>query len=254
MTERPFRTVAIIPARYGSQRLPAKPLADINGKPMVQHVYERAKRALRVDAVLVATDDERIVSAVHAFGGSAIMTPESLQTGTDRIAYVARSIPDADIIVNVQGDEPLIEPAMVDEAVLPFVGNKKLEAGTLVKRIESSAELTNPGIVKVVLDNDGFCLYFSRSVVPFVRDQPESEYLRHHLFFKHIGLYVFRREFLIRFSEMSQTPLERAEKLEQLRILEHGHRIKGTVTTYDSIPVDTADDLDRVRTLVRMSG
>ncbi len=246
------RIVAIIPARYGSQRLEAKPLADIGGKPMIRHVYERTAGARRVNKVLVATDDERIVSAVHEFGGSAVMTPATLQSGTDRIAFVARSIPEAEIIVNVQGDEPMITPGMIDEAILPLVGNKDILVGTLVRRIETESELTNPNIVKVVLDNEGFCLYFSRSVIPFGRDCAPSEWLKHHLYFKHIGIYAFRREFLLRYAEMKPTPLEQSEKLEQLRILEHGYRIKARVTDYDSTPVDTQEDLDKVRELIRM--
>ena len=244
--------VAIIPARYSSQRLQAKPLADIGGKPMIRHVYERTASARRVNKVLVATDDERIVSAVHEFGGAVVMTPATLQSGTDRIAFVARSIPEAEIIINVQGDEPLITPGMIDEAILPLVGNKEILVGTLVRRIETESELTNPNIVKVVLDNDGFCLYFSRSVIPFGRDRAQSEWLKNHLFFKHIGIYVFRRDFLLRFAEMKPTPLEQSEKLEQLRILEHGYRIKARVTDYDSTPVDTQEDLDKVRAMIQM--
>jgi 3-deoxy-manno-octulosonate cytidylyltransferase (CMP-KDO synthetase) len=248
---RSVRVVAIIPARYGSQRLPAKPLADICGKPMVQHVYERAAKATLVSAVLVATDDERIMSAVHGFGGRAVMTPESLQTGTDRIAYVASSRPDANVVVNVQGDEPLIEPAMIDEAVAPLVQDNSILVGTLVRKIESNDELTNPGIVKVVLDNEGNGMYFSRSPVPFGRDFQQTELLKHHTYYKHIGLYVFRREFLGTFTGLIQTPLEKAEKLEQLRILENGYKIRCTVTSFDSVPVDTQEDLDRVRAIVK---
>lgn len=244
------RVVVVIPARYGSQRLPAKPLADICGKPMVQHVYERAARAKLVNAVLVATDDERIMSAVRGFGGRAVMTPESLQTGTDRIAYVARSLPDAEIIVNVQGDEPLVEPAMIDEAVEPLLHDNSVNVGTLVKKIDNNADLSNPGIVKVVLDREGNGIYFSRSPIPFGRDIQQSEWLRHHIYYKHIGLYVFHREFLNRFSEMNQTPLEKTEKLEQLRILENGYKIRCTVTSFDSVPVDTQDDLERVRRIL----
>jgi 3-deoxy-manno-octulosonate cytidylyltransferase (CMP-KDO synthetase) len=221
----PPRVVAIIPARYGSQRLPAKPLADICGKPMVQHVYERSARANLVNAVVVATDDERIMAAVHGFGGRAVMTPASLQTGTDRIAYVARSLPDADIVVNVQGDEPMIEPAMIDQAVEPLIHDHTIEVGTLVRRIDHVADLSNPNLVKVVLDREGNGMYFSRSPIPFGRDMPESVWLNRHHYFKHIGLYVFRREMLVRFSGLSPTPLEQVEKLEQLRILEHGVRI-----------------------------
>ncbi len=244
------RVVAIIPARYGSLRLPAKPLADICGKPMVQHVYERAAKATLINAVLVATDDERIASVVRGFGGHAVMTPESLQTGTDRIAYVARSLADADIVVNVQGDEPLIEPAMIDEAVEPLTMDASINMGTLVRRIEDNAELTNPGIVKVVCDRDGNGLYFSRSPIPFGRDIPQNEWLKNHAYYKHIGLYVFRREFLSKYTEMAQTPLECTEKLEQLRILENGYKIRCAVTSYDSVPVDTAEDLEKVRAIM----
>jgi len=245
------KVVAIIPARYASTRLPAKPLADIAGKPMVQHVYERAARAKLVDEVIIATDDERIVAAVKPYGSRAVMTPVTLQTGSDRIAYVAKTLPDADIIVNVQGDEPLLAPEMVDEAVRPLVENSEIVAGTLVRPVDDAADLTNPGIVKVVLDRAGFALYFSRSPIPFGRDIPPAEWVGKHRYYKHIGLYVFRRAFLLTFAALPQTLLEQAEKLEQLRILEHGYRIKATVTTYDSIPVDTQADLEKVRETLR---
>ena len=242
--------VAIIPARYGSRRLPAKPLVEIAGKPMIQHVYERASLASLVDTVLVATDDERVASAVRTFGGNAVMTPASLQTGTDRTAFVARTIPEADIVVNVQGDEPLIESQMIDEAIQPMLENSEITAGTLVKRIQREEELINPNVVKVVLDTNGYCLYFSRSVIPFGQALRRDDWLTHLTYYKHIGLYVFRREFLIQYAAMNPTPLEQSENLEQLRILEHGFRIKGTVTSYDSSPVDTQEDLNAVRALV----
>ena len=242
-----FRTVAIIPARYGSQRLPAKPLVEIAGKPMIQHVYERAMRAKLVDSVLVATDDERVASAVRTFGGNAVMTPTSLQTGTDRAAFVARTIQEADIVINVQGDEPLIESQMIDEAIQPMLENSQITAATLVRRIEEERELTNPNVVKVILDSSGYCLYFSRSVIPFVQGLQQTSWLKHHQYFKHIGLYVFRREFLLKYAEMRPTPLESSEKLEQLRILENGYKIKGIVTSCNSTPVDTQEDLEIVR-------
>jgi 3-deoxy-manno-octulosonate cytidylyltransferase (CMP-KDO synthetase) len=246
----PVRVIAIIPARYGSQRLPAKPLADICGKPMVQHVYERTAKAKLVNAVFVATDDERIATVVQKFGGQAVLTPASLQTGTDRIAYATRSLPNADIIVNVQGDEPVIEPAMIDEAVAPLIHDSSIQVGTLVRKIESAAELTNPGIVKVVLDRENNGIYFSRSPIPFGRDLEQNDWLKHHTYYKHFGLYVFRSDFLKRFTEMAQTPLEKAEKLEQLRILENGFKIRCTATSFDSITVDTQEDLEKVRTIV----
>lgn len=244
------RVVVIIPARYASQRLPAKPLADIGGKPMIQHVWDRAQRARSVDAVLVATDDDRIAAAVRRFGGTVVMTPATCRSGTDRIACAARDLPDADIIVNVQGDEPLLEPSMIDEAVRPVRERENVEVATLVRRITSAADLTNPGIVKVVLDQAGRCLYFSRAAIPFGRDLPGGEWAKQHAYYKHIGLYVFRKEMLLRYESMTQTPLEIMEKLEQLRILEHGYSILGVVTESDSVPVDTQDDLERVRTLM----
>ena len=248
--------VAIIPARYGSTRLPAKPLLDLAGKPMVQHVYERTKKAKLVEQVIVATDDERVVRAVEAFQGEVVMTPRDVRSGSDRVALVAGDLPSASIIVNVQGDEPLIEPAMIDEAIRPLVDDETILVGTLVKRIDAGIELANPNIVKVVLDTNGFAMYFSRSPIPygstdpkgrepFVRDGKSPE-----AFYKHIGLYVFRRDFLLKFASLSESTLERVEKLEQLRILEHGYRIKATVTKYDSVPVDTLDDAERVAALL----
>ena len=253
-SERPPRVVAVIPARYGSQRLPAKPLADVCGKPMIQHVYERAARAKLVHAVFVATDDERIAAVVRGFGGHAVTTPESLQTGTDRVAHVARSLPDADIVANVQGDEPVIDPAVIDEAVSPLIQDSSILVSTLVKKIESLSELTNPSIVKTVLDRDRNALYFSRTPIPYARDLQDSEWLDHQTYYKHIGLYVFRREFLCTFAQMAQTPLERAEKLEQLRILENGFKIKCTITSFDSVPVDTQEDLEKVRAILSTGG
>lgn len=247
------RVVAIIPARFGSQRLEAKPLADIAGKPMVQHVYERVSQAKLVTSVLVATDDERIASAVRSFGGHAVMTPVNLASGSDRIAYVARSLPEADIVVNVQGDEPLLVPGMIDEAVQILLDDATVNVATLVRSIEHEADLLNPGMVKVVLGKGGDCLYFSRSPIPFGREFETGRWAQQHLYFKHIGIYVFRRGFLMQFSEMLPTPLEMAEKLEQLRILEHGFGIRAAITQHDSIPVDTAEDLERVRAIIMQS-
>lgn len=216
---------------------------------MIQHVYERAAQASLIKRVLVATDDERIAETVHRFGGVALMTPSSLQSGTDRVAFAAHSVTDTDIIVNIQGDEPLMAPAMIDEGVR-LVAEGPSPVGTLVRRIDREDELFNPNVVKAVLGTNGACLYFSRSPIPFGRDLPQREWLRHHTYYKHIGLYVFRRSFLVHFSTMAQTPLERAEKLEQLRILEHGFTIAAAITTYDSFPVDTPEDLQHVRRIL----
>jgi 3-deoxy-manno-octulosonate cytidylyltransferase (CMP-KDO synthetase) len=244
------RTVVIIPARYGSERLPGKPLADIAGTPMIVRVMKQAARATLVHEVVVATDDERIMAAVSAHGGRAVMTPAELRSGSDRIAYAARALDDADIIVNVQGDEPLIPPAMIDQAVLPLVRDPGVDVGTLVRRVRSVEELRNPNLPKVVLGEGGDCLYFSRSPIPFGRDVTDGELITRFPVYRHIGLYVFRRTFLLQFAAMAQSPLEQAEKLEQLRILERGHRIHAEVTEYDSIAVDTQEDLERVRMIV----
>jgi len=244
------RVVAVIPARYGSQRLPGKPLADLCGKPMIRHVYERVSRARCIAQVIVATDDDRIAAVVQEFGGQAVTTPGSLPTGSDRVAYVARTLHDADIVINVQGDEPLIEPVVIDEAVMPLLDGNAAPVSTLIKRITDLHELTNPGIVKVVVDRDMNALYFSRAPIPVSREGDRTEWLGRHAYYKHVGLYAFQREFLARFAGMAQTPLEKAEMLEQLRILEHGYRITCVPTTFESIPVDTAEDLAKVRSLL----
>src|SRR5712692_1177918 len=240
--------VAIIPARYGSTRLPGKPLIDIAGRPMIQHVYERTKKSRLVDRVIVATDDERVVNAVKRFDGESVMTPGHLRSGSDRVAYAAKKLPDATLLVNVQGDEPLIEPGMIDEAVQPLLDDETIDVGTLVRRIDKPDDLANPNIVKVVLDTKGFALYFSRAAIPFTRDGQITEAL-----YKHIGLYVFRRDFLLKFASLPVTTLERMEKLEQLRILEHGYKIKATVTKDDSMPIDTSEDVNLVKGMLERS-
>ena len=250
----PRRTVAVIPARYASQRFPGKPLALIGGKPMIVHVMERAARARLVDGVLVATDDERIAEAVRSHGGEAVMTPADIRSGSDRIALEAREMTGTEIIVNVQGDEPLIPPEMIDEAVRPLLGDPSIEAGTLVRRLRSAADLDNPNIHKVVLDRSGRCLYFSRAAVPYGRGMSREELLASFPVYGHIGLYVFRREFLMEFTSMTQTPLELAEQLEQLRILEHGRTLHAVVTAHESIAVDTPADLERVRAAYAAGG
>lgn len=250
MTQPIHRVVAVIPARYASSRLPGKPLADINGKPMIQHVVERAREARLVDDVIVATDDRRIMDAVGAFGGTAVMTPADCPSGSDRIALVARDLPATEIIVNVQGDEPMIPPAMIDEAVTPLLDAPSLPVGTLVTRLRTTEEYLDPNTVKAVLDRQGRCLYFSRSPIPFGRDLTPAVLLERSPVYRHIGMYVYRRDFLMQYAALGQTPLEMAEKLEQLRILEHGYTIHAAVTDRVSIAVDTAADLDRVRALM----
>jgi 3-deoxy-manno-octulosonate cytidylyltransferase (CMP-KDO synthetase) len=245
-----MKITAIIPARYASSRFEGKAIADIMGKPMVQHVYERASRASLVSEVIVATDDERIAEAVRAFGGRVEMTASTHETGTDRLAEVCRRI-DADIIVNVQGDEPLIEPGMIDEAIRPLAADPSLPMGTLKSRITSLHDFLSPNVVKVVTDKAGFALYFSRSPLPNFRDRwndlkDEAFTSGKLLCYKHVGLYVYRREFLLSFASLQATPLELAEKLEQLRVLENGHRIMVVETEHSSIGVDTPADLEKV--------
>ena len=205
---------------------------------MVEHVYRRAASARGVDAVVVATDDERIASAVKAFGGVARMTSPAHRTGLDRIAEVARDLP-AGIIVNVQGDEPLIEPRMIEEVIDALSSDADTQMSTLRRRIDDAAEYRNPNVVKVVVDAAQRALYFSRAPLPFAREPAAA--------FKHIGLYAYRRDFLLTLTALPQTPLEIAESLEQLRALEHGFRVRAVETIHDSIGVDTPEDLDRVR-------
>ena len=245
-----MKITAIIPARYGSTRFEGKALADILGKPMIQHVYERTVRTPLVSDVVVATDDERIAAAVRSFGGRAEMTSTGHETGTDRLAEVAARL-DADIIVNVQGDEPLIEPAMINEAIEPLVNDPGVTMSTLKSRIKSLHDFLSPNVVKVVTDWEGYALYFSRSPLPNFRDKwndlkDDAFSSGRLLCYKHVGLYVYRREFLLQFAQMSPTYLELAEKLEQLRVLENGYRIKVVETSHDSIGVDTPGDLDAV--------
>jgi 3-deoxy-manno-octulosonate cytidylyltransferase (CMP-KDO synthetase) len=240
-------TVVVVPARYHSTRLPGKALADIAGRPMIEHVYRRAEAATLVDAVLVATDDTRVADAVRRFGGEVRMTRSDHASGTDRIAEVAATL-DCDLVVNLQGDEPLIEPAAIDQAIEPFQDDAALQMTSLFQPFRNPDDALDPNVVKVVVDRQGFALYFSRAPIPYRRDVAAGTNTPLHL--RHIGLYVQRREFLLKVAALEATPLERVEALEQLRVLEHGFSIKMIQTQYDSIGVDTPEDLERVRRLV----
>ncbi len=249
-----MRAVGIIPARWDSSRFPGKPLAEIAGKPMIQWVYERAQRAALLSQVIVATDDERIEEAVRAFGGEVAMTPQRVPSGTDRVALVARDMP-VEIVVNIQGDEPLIDPAAIDQAVRLLIDDPEAVVGTLAREVKDPAELTDPNTVRVVVDRKGYALYFSRATIPYVRDSSSpEEWLARCTFYNHIGLYVFRRSFLLKYATLPHTPLEQAEKLEQLRILEHGYRVRVGITNTVPLCVDTPEDLERVREEVRRRG
>ena len=240
----PLDIVAVIPARFASTRFPGKPLADIEGRPMIEHVYRRAEASPVVSRVIVATDDLRIATTVTEFGGNVRLTRADHPTGTDRLAEVASSI-DCDIVVNVQGDEPLLDPRAIAEVVGPF-SDPSITMTTLYRRIQSPDELSNPNVVKVVLDRAGFALYFSRAPIPYARD-PRGGWPP---LYRHIGIYAYRRSALLVLASLEPTPLERAEALEQLRALEHGIRIKAVETAYDSIGVDTPADLEAVRRLL----
>jgi 3-deoxy-manno-octulosonate cytidylyltransferase (CMP-KDO synthetase) len=219
-------------------------LADIDGRPMIEHVYRRAALSPLVDDTIVATDDLRIATRVGEFGGKVRLT-RAHETGTDRLAEVAATL-DCDVVVNVQGDEPLVDPGAITELVSPFASDAGLQMTTLFRRINDPAELSNPNVVKVVVDRGGFALYFSRSPIPYVRD-PRGGWPP---LYRHIGLYAYRRSALLVLASLEPTPLERAESLEQLRALEHGIRIKAIETRYESFGVDTQEDLDQVRRLL----
>ena len=237
--------LCVIPARYASTRLPGKPLADIAGKPMIQHVYERANQAQRPAKVLVATDHEQVYQAVTDFGGQALMTSPDHPTGTDRLAEVARACPEYELIINVQGDEPLIEPAVIDQLAAAFDDEPELVMATLAA-VMAEDEYDKPSAVKVVTKRNGHALYFSRSLIPYPR-VPAAELP----VYKHIGIYAYRLDFLLAYAALAPTPLERTESLEQLRALEHGYNIKVLLTDFQSVGVDTPEDLERVKHILQ---
>ncbi len=241
----PPSVLGVIPARFASSRFPGKALATLAGKPMLQHVFERAGRARYLTRLVVATDDERIRDAARSFHAPVCMTRADHPSGTDRAAEVAFS-EDAEVVVNIQGDEPLIDPAAIDAAVLGLLEDPSLPMGTLKKRIEDPRELGNHHVVKVVTDRFGNAIYFSRSLIPHQRDPQIGSPVRH---YKHVGLYVYRRDFLLRYSQLPVGPLEQAERLEQLRALENGYKIRVVETEYESLGVDTPEDLARVARL-----
>lgn len=240
--------VGIIPARFASSRLMGKPLADIGGKPMIQHTYQSAKKSKLLDKIIIAVDDEKVFQVVKDFGAEVYMTPKNCTSGSDRIALVAQQISDAAIIVNIQGDEPFIKGKMIDQAIEPLLFDRKVSVSTLARRITNVEEMKSPSVVKVVFDYNNFALYFSRSPIPFVRDAKSNlEKIQSAEIYKHIGLYVYRRDVLLKFTNLKPTDLEQIEKLEQLRFLENGMRVKIVYTEYDSLSVDTPKDLEIAR-------
>ena len=241
----PTRILGVIPARFASSRFPGKSLAPLAGKPVLQHVYERASQARYLTNLIIATDDDRIAKAARMFGAQVQITRSDHLSGTDRVAEVAAS-DHAAVIVNIQGDEPLIDPAAIDAATLALLDDPELSMATLSKRIEVPSEVNNPNVVKVVANLAGDAIYFSRCPIPYLRDGGAIHY-------KHIGLYVYRREFLLAYSGLPVGPLEQAERLEQLRAIENGYRIRVVETEYESLGVDTPEDLERIAALFEPS-
>jgi len=234
------RVAVVIPARYGSTRLPGKPLARIDGRPLIWYVWEKATRARTVRRVVVATDDERIASAVRGFGGEALLTSPDCASGTDRVAEAARGLSE-EIVVNLQGDEPMMDPSVIDAVAGPLAADPALLMTTAAVVLDDPAQYESPQVVKVVVDARGDALYFSRAPVPRYRDTPRGPYR------KHLGIYGYRRDFLLRLGDLPPSPLERAEKLEQLRVLENGFRIRVVDVEHDPVGVDTPEDLEAVR-------
>ena len=239
------KILGVIPARYASTRFPGKSLANLDSRTILEHVYERASMARYLGPIVIATDDQRIYDAARGFGARVKMTREDHLSGTDRVAEVASAFDDVDLVVNVQGDEPLIDPGAIDAAILPLLEEPAIPMGTLKKRIEDPREVSDPNVVKVVTDRFGNAIYFSRSTIPHAGPHAAPA------LYKHIGLYVYRRNFLLRYSELPVGPLERAERLEQLRAIENGFKIRVVETDYESLGVDTPADLERVQELMR---
>ena len=239
-----MKILCVIPARYASTRLPGKPLADIVGKPMIQHVYERSAQATIPQQVVVATDDEKVFQAVQQFGGKVVMTSSEHQTGTDRLAEVASKYAEVDVIINVQGDEPLIDPKVIDELAQEFLNDTALQMASVMS-IMDTEDYQNPNAVKVVTDLNNNALYFSRSLLPYPRVAGKANV------YKHIGIYAYKKDFLLKFAKLEPTPLEQSESLEQLRALENGYKIKMIQTKSKFIGVDSIEDLQTVNELLR---
>lgn len=237
-----MRAVGIIPARYESSRFAGKVLADICGKPMIWHVWQQACKAKLLDSVIVACDDERIKKTVEGFGGQAVLTSKKHASGTERIIEAVEHI-DAEVVVNIQADEPMLHSSMIDGIISVLAADKGIEAATIVKKIKNAEEITDPNVVKVVVDKNKRALYFSRSPIPFVRSDSRSTAT----YYKHIGLYGYKKNFLSTYKKLEASELEQLEKLEQLRILENGYQIKVIETEHETYGVDTPHDLERVR-------
>lgn len=243
--------IGIIPARYGSTRFPGKPLVDIDGKSMIQRVFEQSRKSKLLTRVVIATDDERIMAHVLDFGGDVMMTSPQHVSGTDRCAEFVKKENGTkwDAVINIQGDEPYIQPEQID-LLCRCIDSPETSIATLVKEIKTSDELFNHNNVKVVLNKNSDAIYFSRAPVPYCRNYPEQEWIRHHTYYKHIGIYAYRTDVLLEISMLPKTKLEITESLEQLRWIENGYKIKAELTSFESIAIDTPDDLLRLKTNV----
>jgi len=241
-----MKIIGIIPARFASTRFPGKPLVDISGKSMIQRVYEQSKKAKSLNDVIVATDDSRIEQHIKSFGGNVIMTSEHHQSGTDRcFEAIQKYDSTADIVINIQGDEPFIRPEQIDLVASCF-NSANVEIATLVKKISTNEELYNPNTPKVVLNRNKEAIYFSRQTIPFIRGENEMEWLNNHTFYKHIGIYAYRTGILGKLTTLKQSSLELAEALEQLRWVENGYKIKVEITDFESIAIDVPEDLKKL--------
>ncbi|MFA6078293.1 MAG: 3-deoxy-manno-octulosonate cytidylyltransferase [Candidatus Omnitrophota bacterium] len=243
-----MKAIGVIPARWGATRFEGKVLANLLGKSVIQHVWENAKKAKALDDLVVACDDERIIKVVEGFGGKAVYTSPDQPSGTDRLAEVVNPM-DINIAVNIQGDEPLVKPIMIDSLVMALKDEKKAQMATMIKKVEDDDELTNSNVVKVVVDKNGYAIYFSRYAIPYNRTG-EKEKEKRPTYYKHIGLYAFTKDFLFTFRNLPKSSLENAEKLEQLRALEYGYKIKTVETKFDTVGVDTPDDLKRAEEML----
>jgi 3-deoxy-manno-octulosonate cytidylyltransferase (CMP-KDO synthetase) len=244
MREEGIRVIGVIPARYGATRFKGKVLADLMGKPVIQRVYEAAKKAKALDRLIVATDDERVMKTVEGFGGKAILTSVDHQTGTDRLTEVVNPV-DVKVVVNIQGDEPLVHHTMINELARTILSDDSINMTTIIKRIEDRDEIINPNVVKVVVDKDKNALYFSRSPIPFERNRQAKCH------YKHLGLYAYTKDFLFTFTNLPKSELEQAESLEQLRAIEHGYKIKTIETKYETVGIDTPKDLKKAKNILK---
>lgn len=239
--------IGVIPARYSSVRFPGKVLADVLGKPMIQHVWERAKQVRILDEVIIACDHELVLEAARAFGAKAVMTSKEHLSGTDRIAEVVNPL-DVKIVINIQGDEPLIHPTMIDSVARALLDDRALTLSSIMKKIDDLSNVSDPNIVKVIVDKNNFALYFSRAAIPHLASSSE---VKHPVYYKHMGLYGYTKDFLFTFKNCPASNLEKTEKLEQLRVLEEGYRIKLVETKFDTQSVDTPEDLEKVKMILK---